>query len=84
MPNPTAQANANIRAELARAEVSQAQVAALLDIPPSQVSARLKGRVHWKLAELQKLARHLNVPIAILAADDAPDAVPAESESAAS
>lgn len=64
MTNPTGAAN--IRAELARADVSQAAIAELLELAPSQISARVKGRIPWRLHELQAIARHLGIPVSVL------------------
>ena len=75
MPKPTA--SANIRAELARADVSQSAVADLLGISPGQVSARIQGRIEWRLSEVQAIAAHLNVPIGKLVEDEPADASPA-------
>lgn len=57
---------------LAAKGVQQQDIAALLSLPPSQVSSRMLGRISWRLAELQKIARHLGVPVADLIDDDAP------------
>lgn len=69
MPNLTG--SANLRAEMARAGLSQTAVAELLGINPSQVSARMRGRIPWRVAELQIIAHHIGVPMADLIDDPA-------------
>lgn len=69
MTNPTLLAN--LRAELARAELSQAAVAELIDVTPGQVTGRMTGRIRWQLHELQAVARRLDIPITRLI-DDTP------------
>lgn len=71
MPKPTA--SANIRAEMARRDVSQSSIAELLGVSPGQVSARIQGRVTWRLPEVQAIAAYLKIPVATLI-DDIPGA----------
>lgn len=58
--------NRAIRAELAAREVTQAGLAAALGIPQSQVSARLRGVIDWRLSELYTVAARLGVTLADL------------------
>lgn len=67
-----------IRAELARAGASQADVAEWLGVHPSQVTARMQGRIEWRLSELQAIARHLDVPVAQLVEEPADAAAAAQ------
>lgn len=69
---PIKPANANLRAELARADVSQADVAELLGVTQPQVSARMLGKIPWRVPELQAIARHLGLPFSRLV-DDEPE-----------
>ena len=62
----TATTNQAIRAEMARRGVTQADIAGSLGIPQSQVSARLRGVVDWRLRELQVVADVLGVGLADL------------------
>lgn len=82
--------SANLRGELARADLSQVAVADLLGLSQGQVSLRINGKVPWRVVELQKIARHLNVPVADLidevpaAPEPEPSDEPAESGSVVS
>lgn len=68
----------NLRAELARANRSQAWLAERLNIGQSQVSQRLSGKVPIDVNELAQIAALLNVPLAdLLRGVEAPTAVPA-------
>lgn len=55
--------NAAIRAEMAARSVTQADLSAALAIPQSQVSARLRGVVDWRLGELYAVADRLGVTL---------------------
>jgi hypothetical protein len=61
----------NIRALLARAEppLRQVDLADALDLPPSQISARLNGRLDWREPELHVVAGVLQVPVTTLFAE---------------
>lgn len=63
--------NAAIRAEMARHAVTQSEMAEALAIPQSQVSARLRGAVEWRVGELLKVATLLDVPVAALLGGEA-------------
>lgn len=58
--------NPNIRAEMARRGVTQADLAAALGITQPGVSARLHGRTDWRLKELSVVAETLGVPLSAL------------------
>lgn len=58
--------NENIRAELARQQMTQTQVAELLELTQSGVSSRLRGETRWKVDELTRLAEALRIDVAVL------------------
>ena len=60
---------ANIKAELARRDKTQEDLAAVLNISRQGISQRLLGRVAFRVYELQKIADYLGVPVAELLAD---------------
>lgn len=62
--------NAAIRAEMARHNVRQASLAEAIGISQAQVSARLSGRLDWKLSEIRAVAALLGVPLSTLVADE--------------
>ena len=70
MPKRTAveRVAANIRAELARKGISQADLAATLHKSQPTVSRRLLGRVPFSVDELDIIAGVLGVPMAELVA----------------
>src|SRR5262245_58816707 len=58
---------AEVRAHMARMQVNQTQIAAVLGIPQSGVSARLRGKVPFRVDELDKLGTALGVdPVVFL------------------
>lgn len=61
--------NENIRAELARKQMTQTQVADVLGLTQSGVSSRLGGRTPWRVDELTRLAEALQLSVAVLLAD---------------
>lgn len=61
--------NATIRAEMARQRITQTELAIALSIPQTQVSARLRGAVEWRVTELLSVADLLGVPASTLLAD---------------
>lgn len=61
--------NENIRAELARQQMTQMQVADLLQLSQSGVSSRLRGDTRWRVDELTRLAEALRIPVAVLLAE---------------
>lgn len=58
--------NQNIRAELARKQMTQMQVADLLELNQSSVSSRLSGATRWKVDELTRLAEALHIDVSVL------------------
>lgn len=62
MSNP----NPAIRAEMARAGVTQTDLAVALGITQPAVSSRLKGRIDWRLRELNTVADFLNIPLSAI------------------
>lgn len=64
--SPSAQAGANIRAEMARRGVSQVELSTQLDLSQSQLSKRLRGDVPLDVDELVKIAEALDVPLSVL------------------
>ena len=56
-----------VRARMARALMTQGQLAALTGIPRNRISQRVSGRSSgWRLDELANVARALDVPLATL------------------
>lgn len=58
---PTAHTGRNVRAEMARAGVSQADLAARVGLSQSALSKRLRGVVPFRVDELDAIARVLRV-----------------------
>lgn len=56
----------NVRAEVARLQLRQTDIATELGLDQRAVSRRLLGRVEWSASELTKLARLLEVPVSRL------------------
>lgn len=65
---PTAGVGANVKAEMARASITQTTLALALGLTQPQVSARLSGRVPWRIDEVVTVASLLDVPLATLLA----------------
>ncbi len=63
----------NVRAELARRGLSQATIANSLGLSQAAVSRRLLGTTSFSIAELERVAEVLPVPIAVLLADEPAD-----------
>lgn len=55
-----------VRAAMARKQVSQASMANLLGITPSAMSRRLKGRIGFSAVQIAKIASHLEVEVSAL------------------
>lgn len=53
---------ANIRAEVARAGLSQADLAREFGVPASWVSTRYRGKARWSLDDMQRVADLLGLP----------------------
>lgn len=66
MPTIEETTAANVRAELARRNLTQADLAEVLDISQAQVSARLRGRARLHLGEVALIAAFLDVPVSDL------------------
>ena len=60
---PTAQTGANVRAEIARRGMTQAEVAAAMGVSQSQFSKRLRGTIPFNINELSTIATLLDVPL---------------------
>lgn len=56
----------NVRAEVARARLTQARIAHTLGVSQQAVSSRLNGRTPFALEELVSLAALLDVPLSTL------------------
>lgn len=63
---PTALVGANVRAEMARRGIVQAQLAAQLGMAQQSLSARLAGRIPFDINELTLVAGVLDVPLGTL------------------
>lgn len=58
----------NVRAEIARARVSQTVVAEWLGLSQSAVSSKMRDLTAWSFDEVDMLAHHLGVPLGRLIA----------------
>jgi predicted transcriptional regulator len=56
----------NIAAEMRRRKVSQTVVATHLNLSQAAISARLRGKVDWRLPEIIAVAKLLDVPLSAL------------------
>jgi transcriptional regulator with XRE-family HTH domain len=63
MNPPLSELNRNIRAEIARAGLTQAVLATQLDMSQPTLSRRLAGEADWSVRELVRLAEILGVPL---------------------
>ena len=63
---PTAQTGKNVRAEMARAGVTQAALAKALGLSQAAISARLLGKTPFDINELTTIAEHLGVEVSVL------------------
>jgi transcriptional regulator with XRE-family HTH domain len=59
----------NVRAELARAGVSQTALAAAMSLSQSAVNRRLQGATDWTVVELQQVADTLGLPLSAFIPD---------------
>jgi transcriptional regulator with XRE-family HTH domain len=64
--SPTARVAGNVRAEMARLNVNQTQLATAMDLTQAAVSRRLTGKVPFNVQELAALAIFLDIPVARL------------------
>ena len=55
--------NANIRAEVARRDLLQVDVAQALNMSQKNISARFTGKTEWKFVELLALSQHLDIDL---------------------
>jgi transcriptional regulator with XRE-family HTH domain len=60
-----------VRAEMARHRVTQAQLAPLVGLHPMSLSRRLSGDVPFDVLELYTIAEHLGVRVADLLPEEA-------------
>lgn len=63
---PIVDVAANVRAEVARRRIRQADLADAMGLDQRAVSRRLLGHVEFSATELQKVAQILDVPVARL------------------
>ena len=63
-------AGANVRAEMARANVTQTDIGRILKRSHSAVSRRLRGETPFRADELHRIAKHLGIEVALLYDDD--------------
>ena len=67
---PSARAlNSTIKAEMARRDINQTRLAAIVGVTQTQVSARLRGTIEWRVSELQTIAAAFDMPVADLIPD---------------
>jgi transcriptional regulator with XRE-family HTH domain len=69
-----AEISSNVRAEMARAGVTQVQLGAHLGMAQSAISKRLKGDTPWRVDELQRVAAYLDIPLSTLLPEREPAA----------
>lgn len=72
---PAERIGENVRAEMARRNVSQTSLALQLNLSQASVSSRLRGEIAFNVNELDRAARFLGVPVALLLAEQ-PAATP--------
>lgn len=60
-PTLNEQIAAEIRAELGRANISQAEFAARCDMTPSSFSRRMSGEIPWNTDEIERVAKELGI-----------------------
>lgn len=65
---PAHEVGANVRAELARRDRSQADLARAIGVSQSGISKRLRGVIAFDVNELTDIARFLDVPLSDLLA----------------
>ena len=71
---PSAATGANVRAEMARRQITQMELARQLGLSQAAISARIKGRTPFDINELTAIARVLDVPLDALLPDPEPAA----------
>ncbi|WMY80049.1 helix-turn-helix transcriptional regulator [Citricoccus sp. I39-566] len=60
------QLRANVLAELSRREISQTEAAHQIGMPQTALSARLRGRIDFRIGELLALSHLLGVRLEVL------------------
>lgn len=60
--------SANVRAEVARSELTQGQVADHVGLSRSQWERRMSGKTDWRAVELDRIAQVLGIPLERLTA----------------
>lgn len=60
-----------VRAEVARRKISQSEIAGLLGISQASLSRRMTGLTPFDIDEVDKIAAHLELPVASLFEDSA-------------
>ncbi|MGZ0150692.1 helix-turn-helix domain-containing protein [Kribbella sp. WER1] len=66
---PAERIGANVRAEMARHNISQTSLALQLSLSQASVSSRLRGEIAFDVNELHRVAGFLGVPVAVLLAE---------------
>ena len=64
--------SAAVKAEAARADMTHAQLAAVLGIDRRSVGRRLRGQQEFSPSELAAIASHLNIPVAVFFGEGVP------------
>lgn len=59
---PNEAVSAEIRAEIARRNITKAQLAQLLGWGPMKLSRRINGETEWTVAEVHEIAQALEIP----------------------
>lgn len=65
---PAERVGENVRAEMARRQISQTAVALQLSMSQASVSSRLRGEIAFDVNELHCVASFLGVPVEVLLA----------------
>ena len=65
-PSPSAIASGHVRAELARRNLTRAELAEMLGVQDMWLARRLKDQVPLSIDDLVRIARALDVPLATL------------------
>lgn len=71
---PSAVTGANVRAEMARRDVSQVALAEAIDMGQPSLSKRLRGVTPFDINELSAVAEYLGVPLSNLLPSEVPAA----------
>jgi transcriptional regulator with XRE-family HTH domain len=57
-------------AEMARRDITRAEIAKVIGVSPAGMTRRLNGRTPMTVTELQGIARHLGVPTSVLLGEE--------------